>query len=280
MSATIALLTDFGLEDIYVGVMKGVLRGICPQAALIDITHHVPPQSVRGGALALLHSYAYMPKGTVFLVVIDPGVGSARHPIAVKTQDYTFVAPDNGVLSYALAELGAYEVVRIQERKYFAERVSPTFHGRDVFAPVAAHLAAGNVTLVQLGEPLPEIYQLRMPLLEAQPYRIRGEVTHIDHFGNVLTSIRNLYWTTHGLRFEPMGGGEGMMVNPSTAKVTTHNDTIYSINRAYYEVPRGQLMMQVDSNNCLEISINQGDAAARLGVNIGDEVELSWHEEE
>lgn len=280
MSVTIALLTDFGLEDIYVGVMKGVMLSICPQATLVDLTHHVPPQSVRGGALALLHSYAYMPKGTVFLVVVDPGVGSARHPIAVKTRDYTFVAPDNGVLSYVLAELGAYEVVRIQERKYLAERVSPTFHGRDVFAPVAAHLAAGSATLAQLGEPLREIYQLRMPLLEVQPYHIRGEVTHIDHFGNVLTSIRNLYWTTHGLRFEPKSGEQGMTINPNTAKVTTHNDTIYSINQAYYEVPRGQLMMQVDSNNCLEISINQGDAAKRLGVNIGDEVVLSWQDEE
>lgn len=280
MSATIALLTDFGLEDIYVGVMKGVMRAICPQATFIDLTHHVPPQSVRGGALALLHSYAYMPKGTVFLVVVDPGVGSARHPIAVKAQDYMFVAPDNGVLSYTLAELGSYEVVRIQERKFFSQRVSATFHGRDVFAPVAAHLAAGSATLAQLGEPLADIYQLRKPLLEVQPYRIRGEVTHIDHFGNVLTSIRNLYWTTHGLRFEPTSGGEGMTINPNTAKITTHNETVYSINRAYYEVPRGQLMMQVDSNNCLEIAINQGDAAARLGVNIGDEVELSWQEEE
>lgn len=280
MSATIALLTDFGLEDIYVGVMKGTMQRICPTATLIDLSHHVPPQSVRGGALALLHSYGYMPAGTIFLVVVDPGVGSARHPIVVKTKEYTFIAPDNGVLSYALAEIGAYEAVKIQKREYFAQRVSPTFHGRDVFAPVAAHLAAGNVQWDGLGETLNELYHLRLPLLDVQPYAVRGEVTHIDHFGNVLTSIRNLHWTETGLLLKPMGSEGQMVVNPNTAELSIHNDTVYSIYHAYYEVPRGQIMMQVDSNNCLEISINQGDAAARLGVNVGDEIVLTWKDEE
>src|SRR5580704_19359622 len=149
----IALLTDFGVRDHYAGTMKGVVLGICPDAALVDISHEVPPHDVLAGALELAASYRYFPSGTIFLVVVDPGVGSTRRGIAADTGDYRFVAPDNGVLTAVLDEHPAKRVVELTERKYARPTVSRTFEGRDRFAPAAAWLAKG-VDLTALGRPL------------------------------------------------------------------------------------------------------------------------------
>src|SRR5688500_2938100 len=148
MSRLIALLTDFGTEDIYVGVMKGVMKSIAPDAEFIDITHAITPQSIQEGALALKNSYHYFPQGTIFLVIVDPGVGSTRRPIVVTAGGYTFVAPDNGVLSYMLVELitiSDVQAFNLAHPSYRLQNISNTFHGRDVFAPAAAHLASGKV---------------------------------------------------------------------------------------------------------------------------------------
>ncbi|NJL58241.1 SAM-dependent chlorinase/fluorinase, partial [bacterium] len=193
MKTTIALLTDFGLNDVYVGVMKGVIAGINPQARLLDITHAIPPQDVRQGALSLLDAYPYFPAGTIFLVVIDPGVGTARQPIAVQAGGYRFVAPDNGVLSYALATFDTLQVAALNNPDYRLPNVSQTFHGRDIFAPAAAHLAAG-VPLALMGDALPDITRLPRPQLTVEGGHITGEVVHIDRFGNVITSIQRLTW--------------------------------------------------------------------------------------
>ena len=273
MNKTIALLTDFGLQDIYVGVMKGVMLGISPEVNLVDITHAVPPQSVRGGAMSLLNSYQYFPDATVFLVVVDPGVGSSRNPIAVKAGPYHFVAPDNGVLSYTLQAIGDYEAVVLENRAYRVDTGSFTFHGRDIFAPAAAYLSRGDVPLQALGSRLAQIFSLPSPEVEIDNGLIRGEVTHIDHFGNVITSIGSMRWVDD-YRLILENAGRTVRIDAREASVRFHNHEISRINRAYYEVPRGNLLAQIDSNGYLEMALNQGNAALRLDAEIGDVVDL------
>jgi S-adenosylmethionine hydrolase len=191
LGPTIALITDFGIEDSYVGIMKGVMRKICPTADFIDISHSITRQNAREAALTLMNAYRYFPAGTIFLVVVDPGVGSERRPVAVSGDEYFFVAPDNGVLSYTLAELELLQAVSLSKEEYHLELVSQTFHGRDIFSPAAAHLAAG-IALSELGEAIEDLQRLPAPELRLLKDRLLGEVTHIDHFGNVVTSIGEL----------------------------------------------------------------------------------------
>ncbi len=278
---TIALITDFGLDDIYVGVMKGIMHSICPDAKFIDISHAIAPQSVREGALALLHSYHYFAPNTIFLVIVDPGVGSTRRPIAVKTQDYIFVAPDNGILSYALAELKQIdEAVTLENKAYHLSRVSDTFHGRDVFAPVTAHIASG-VPLADFGTPVTDLFMLPRPQFQIRDRFIRGEVVHVDHFGNIITSIGRLKRVdAHRVLLEPLFSVDQITIPVDHVTIKVHGETVYGISRAYYEGARGSLMAQIDSNGYLEIAVNQGNAAARLDAVIGDVVEVEWQEEE
>lgn len=281
MAKTIALLTDFGTQDVYVGVMKAVIRGICADAELIDITHHVEAQSVREGAIALRNSYAYFPKDTVFLVVVDPGVGSMRRPVAVRAGDYWFVAPDNGVLSYALAEIGHYEAVMLENQNYHLNRVSATFHGRDVFAPTVGYLARGDVPLSAFGRTVPDLHDLPFPPVQIDENRAIGEVVHVDHFGNIITSVGVLRWVSEGrLSLTPLEKTQSnACISVDNAVVEIHEERIYGVQHAYYEVPRGQLLAQIDSNGYLEVAINQGDASKRLGVSVGDIVTLRWSDE-
>jgi S-adenosylmethionine hydrolase len=272
----IALLTDFGTNDIYVGVMKGVMHSICPQASFIDITHHIQPQSVRQGAFALLNAYRYFPQGTVFLAVVDPGVGSTRRPIALYAGGYTFIAPDNGILTYVLSEMSDVRIVELTNTDYQLKQPSNTFHGRDIFAPAAAHLAAG-VAFSELGQPLESTFSLPMPQLEVGR-QVVGEVMHIDRFGNIVTSIGQLRWVSEDrLTLYPRFGGDkerSVPVLAHDAVVTIHGLTINSLSHAYSDTARGYLLALVGSDGHLEIAINQGNAATRLDVSIGDRVEL------
>lgn len=278
---TIALITDFGLDDIYVGVMKGIMRGICPDAEFIDITHAIAPQSVREGALALLHSYHYFAPETLFLVIVDPGVGSTRRPIAVKAGQYTFVAPDNGILSYTLTELKQInEAIVLDNPKYHLQNASDTFHGRDVFAPAAAHIARANMGFSELGSPVTDLFMLPRPQFQMRDHYIRGEVVHVDHFGNIITSIGKLKRIdTHRILLEPLLSAEAIIIPAENVTIKLHGETVYGISRAYYEGARGSLMSQIDSNGYLEIAVNQGSAAARLDAVVGDIVEIEWQEE-
>ncbi|HRL11661.1 MAG TPA: SAM-dependent chlorinase/fluorinase [Aggregatilineales bacterium] len=270
---TIALLTDFGLTDAYVGVMKGVMLGLHPRAALVDITHGVQPQNVRQAALTLMTAYRYFPAGTVFLVVVDPGVGSTRRPVAVQAGDYGFVAPDNGVLSYTLAQLEAVRAVELET----PAGVSSTFHGRDIFAPAAARLARGDA-LGALGSPVGDLVQLPAPRLSVAPGTIRGEVVHIDHFGNVVTSIGRLERSTpQTLTLRPAFGGNvtPLTVDVVSAQISAGGVQVRGIHATYSEVEPGTLLALVGSSGLLELGVNQGNAAARLGVRIGDTVEVT-----
>src|SRR5436190_13010113 len=202
----IALLNDFGTRDHYAGTMTGVALGICPDAALVDITHDIPAHDVLSGALELAASYKYFPAGTIFLVVVDPGVGSARRGIAVESGDFKFVAPDNGVLTAVLDEHPQRRAVELTDRRFARPTVSRTFEGRDRFAPAAAHLAKG-IALAALGRPAGAIHRLDIPRPVADQDRITGEILREDRFGNLITNIdRKTLDKLAGAQFEIHAG--------------------------------------------------------------------------
>ncbi|MGJ3238921.1 MAG: SAM hydrolase/SAM-dependent halogenase family protein [Anaerolineae bacterium] len=273
MGKIIALLTDFGTRDIYVGVMKGVMKRICPDAEFIDISHDVKRQSIHDGALMLSNAYSYFPIGTVFLVVVDPTVGSDRRPILVETPNYRFVAPDNGILTPILAEVDSWQAVELTKPEYQLTDGSFTFHGRDIFSPAAAYAARGDVPLTTFGDTLTDLITLPTSMLSLGKEVIRGEITHIDHFGNVITSIGKLYWQDHDT-LELRTAHETRQIDARTVHITVNGVRLEQIRTAYHEVPVGQLLLQVDSNGYLEIAINQGDAAQRLNMSNHDIITL------
>src|SRR5438270_12275093 len=184
--AVIALLTDFGTRDHYAGTMKGVALGICPDVTFVDITHDIPAHDVLAGALELAASYKFFPPGTIFLVVVDPGVGSSRRGIAADAGDHKFVAPDNGVLTAVLDEHAPRRVVELSERRYARPTVSRTFEGRDRFAPAAAWLAKG-IDLAALGRAAGALHRLEIPTSKVDAGVIVGQVLRVDRFGNLIT---------------------------------------------------------------------------------------------
>src|SRR3989442_15159550 len=179
----ITLATDFGFSDWFVGTMKGVILGIAPRAAIVDITHEIPAGDIRAGAFALRASYRFFPKGTVHVVVVDPGVGSERKAIVVETDNYFFIGPDNGVLSWALAKERIKTIRALENEHYFLHPISGTFHGRDIFAPVAAHLASGVPTR-KLGPVSKDFMRLPWPEPKRARNRIEAKIVCIDRFGN------------------------------------------------------------------------------------------------
>ncbi len=278
MTKIAAILTDFGTEDTYVGTMKAVMLGIAPQLQIVDITHAIGPQNVREGAFALLNSYRYFPAGTVFCAVVDPGVGSARKPIAAQCAGYHFVAPDNGVLSYCLLDLDSeYQAVSLENPEYHLPGPSHTFHGRDIFAPAAARLASDPASLKAMGPKLDRIVTFPKPQLDYSRQRLTGEVMHIDHFGNIITSIGILRWRgADELRLDALWNDEipALPLSAASANVTIHSHTIHGISRAYYEAQLGAILAQIDSNGFLEICANHESAADRLDIQLGDKVML------
>lgn len=270
MSKLIALLTDFGTHDIYVGVMKGVMKKIAPDAEFIDITHEISPQSVQEGALALKNSYRYFPPETVFLVVVDPGVGSMRRPIIVEADDYRFIAPDNGVLSYALAGLQHIQAYELSNPNYRLANLSNTFHGRDIFAPAAAYATHTELELASFGATVPDLVQLPQPHMEISEKRIIGEVVHIDHFGNIITSIAPLKWVDD----DTLLLANEITITAQDVSITIGSTILKGISHAYHEVKIGKLLVQIDSNGALEIAINQGNAAKKLATIAGNRLEL------
>lgn len=249
----VTLLSDFGLRDAYVGVMKGVMLGIAPAAALVDLTHAIPPQGIVPGALVLRHAVEYFPPGTVHLAVVDPGVGSARHPIVVDTERGMLVGPDNGLLDPAARVMGVRAVYRLTEARFFRPPVSRTFHGRDLFAPVAAHLAAG-VAPAQCGPLLPGLAPLALPEPERTADAIRGEVIYVDHFGNLVTNIPESIF--------PTGPHSVSIAGVSLAEIVS----------AYAAVPDGAPLAIVGSWGLVEVAVRNGSAAAQLGAAAGTPV--------
>jgi hypothetical protein len=273
----ITLTTDFGTADGYVGTMKGVIYSIVSRARLVDISHEIVPQDVRQAAYVLYTAYPFFPSPTVHLVVVDPGVGSARRPIAVRTSGGTFVGPDNGVFSYVMVREHVDAVVELRDPNYRLPQVSHTFHGRDIFAPAAAHLVAG-VPIAALGPSVPDPIMFPSPRLEVAPASITGEVLHADHFGNVITSIGLLAWRGDELSFEPAfgcGEGEGgVCFEAAEAGVVAGGLEISGVCRTYAQVEPGETLALVGSEGHLEIAVREGSAAQRAGLRPGDAVVL------
>lgn len=256
----ITLTTDFGTSDTYVGTMKGVILGINPSVQLVDLTHAIPPQDIHAAAFTLHAAYRYFPKGTIHTVVVDPGVGSDRQAIVCEIDGAFFVCPDNGVLGYLLQDIdggAAYgvNVVAIQNPAYCLPEVSNTFHGRDIFAPVAAHLSRG-VPLSDIGPPTKNLVQLPIPMPEISGNTITGQIVKIDRFGNAITNIS-----------ESALAGEvsGYEINVQGTRLTR-------LNRTYAESAVGEPLAIIGSSGVLEIAINGGSAEKQLGLKRGDTV--------
>jgi S-adenosylmethionine hydrolase len=255
----IALLTDFGTRDHYAGTMKAVVLGICPDVTLVDITHDIPPHDMMTATLELAASYKYFPSGTIFLVVVDPGVGSARRGIAADTGDYRFVAPDNGVLTAVLRETPAKRVVELTERRYARATVSRTFEGRDRFAPAAAWLAKG-INLPALGRSAGPILELAIPSPEIADDMLSGEVLRVDRFGNLVTNIdRKL--------FEKFSHNEGI-------EVAAAAHLIGRVVGTYADAASGEVCALFGSTDHLEIAVNAGSASDHLSLGRGAPVTI------
>jgi S-adenosylmethionine hydrolase len=255
----IALLTDFGTRDHYAGAMKGVALGICPEATLVDISHDLPAHDVLAGALELSAAYKYFPAGTVFLVVVDPGVGSVRRGIAADAGDFLFVAPDNGVLTAVLDEHPPKRVVELTERRYARPTVSRTFEGRDRFAPAAAWLAKG-LQLTSLGRPAGAITRLDIPQPRVGADGVDGEVLRVDRFGNLITNIdRKTFDTLAAGPIEVRAGS-----HPVTRVVST-----------YADASPGEVCALFGSTDHLEVAANGASAAVLLDLGRGAPVHVA-----
>lgn len=253
MPPIITLCTDFGIVDGYVGAMKGVILGLAPQAQIVDITHQVAPQDIRAAAFALYTTYSYFPQGTIHLVVVDPGVGSERRILAARTPHHMFVAPDNGVLGYVLSQDEPIEVVALSNPSYWRDAVSHTFHGRDIMAPVAAHMARG-VSIQQLGRPIGDWVRMDLP----QPQRradgaMVGEVLSIDHFGNVITTIPAAW-----------------LAGRTAWRVVLGSLHIMGLSSSYAAADPGAALALIGSHGYLEVAIREGSAALSAPARIGD----------
>lgn len=274
----IAILTDFGTSDAYVGTMKGAMLGIAPAVQFVDLTHVIAPQQVKQAAYVLLTAYRYFPHDTIFLVVVDPGVGTSRAPIAVQTEHSVFVAPDNGVLSYVLARLRVIHAVEIDRPDIRHAGMSSTFHGRDIFGPAAARLAAG-AALSDIGSPITTWITLPDPVLQITPDAAIGEVLHIDHFGNAITSIGQLAWIDQNALLLTPEFGQSRPADPTRfraagCQIIAGRHALSGIRRAYGMVPPGQILALVGSSGQLEIAQNHGSAARTLRLSVGDPVTM------
>ncbi|MFA5400606.1 MAG: SAM-dependent chlorinase/fluorinase [Dehalococcoidia bacterium] len=275
MSRVITLTTDFGTGDGYVASMKGVILGINPQAKVVDISHSVEPQSIRQASFLLHTSWRYFPEGSIHVVVVDPGVGSHRKAVILKTPSACFITPDNGALSYVLHEIAETqaqlslarisqatsrslpaecEAVSITRKEYWRHPVSATFHGRDIFAPVAAHLSL-DLPITEFGESISSltVFPIPTPFQDATGQMV-GHIIHIDRFGNLVTNLRS--------RHIPHGG----------AAIEVRNQRIDNTSR-YYSQGSG-LMALIGGNDYLELSYRDGSAASVLGAQVGDTIKL------
>ncbi len=262
----VTLLTDFGLRDGFVGVMKGVILSRIPHAAIVDISHEIEPFDI-ASAFLLDWAFRYFPEGSVHTVVVDPGVGTQRKVLALETERYRFLCPDNGVISYIWAR--PWKVRRLvcaENRSLWLDEVSSTFHGRDIFAPLAAFLVGGG-SITHIGPTItrPAVL-LATPRLQFSHSKVEGEVCYIDRFGNLVTSID---------RASLFAWLQGHSLAPDQVFVTIRTTTIAGISTSYAAVPEGEPVAVFDGYNRLEIAFNMRRADKILGASIGDHVTVS-----
>lgn len=261
-SPLITLITDFGLEDHYTGTMKGVILSGCPEARLVDITHQVPPFSIHAGAYQLAQAAPFFPPGTIHVVVVDPGVGSERRAILVEAHEQLFIAPDNGVLTLAVEHDEKRVVRELRNPALWRPVPSATFHGRDIFAPAAAALASGKASASDTGPVLTGM--ILLPDLCATPadaHTWQGIVLSVDHFGNVVTNFRAVEFLARLTN--------GFLLAAGSAEISTFRTT-------FSDAAANEIFVYAGSSGYLEIGMNQGPAARRLGILTGDRIRLTF----
>jgi len=249
-SGIITLTTDFGRRDPYVAMMKGVILSINRDARIVDITHLITAGSVKEGASILADSHRYFPSGTVHVAVVDPGVGGPRRPIALATETHFFVGPDNGLFWPVIQASGQCHVIHLTDKRYWMKDISPTFHGRDIFAPVAAYLSQG-VNPFLMGEKIDDPMSLPAPLPRKENNGLAGEIIRIDHFGNLITNITREH-------LGPFLQSKGLTIRIGGL-------VLHRVNTTYSDVPEGQALALIGSSDELEIAVNRGNAARDLG---------------
>jgi len=261
-NSIITLTTDFGLDDPFIGIMKGVILSVNPDARIVDITHGVPPQNILAGSMALQSSCSYFPKGTIHIAVVDPGVGSNRRPLLAVGDRYAFVGPDNGLLSPSIQSQKDVRVFHLTESLFFLKPVSQTFHGRDVFAPVAAWLSRGKAPEA-FGQLIEDWVWLHWPGPTRSAEGLEGTVLRVDHFGNLITNI-----SAADLAY--------LSTSPSTLEIRIGKHTVHRFCASYAEANAGEPFGIMGSADLLEISVKQRSAAALLGVSPGEKFELRF----
>lgn len=258
MHKIITLTTDFGQKDYYVSAMKAVMLEILPDVRFIDISHEIPPQDIMAGSWVVKNSTPLFPEKTVHLVVVDPGVGTDRNPVAVQVNNQYYIGPDNGIFSL-LTDQHDFKAIRLSNQTYWRDSPSNTFHGRDIFAPVAAHLAAG-VSLEELGTPIDDLVRYRWAEPIADKDGIQGWILHIDRFGNLISNL------SEELINEVISGKE--------VKIYVGNTILDEIVTTFGSVPEGEPAALIGSSGMLEIGINKGSAEEMLGVQKGAQISL------
>jgi S-adenosylmethionine hydrolase len=270
MGKIVTLTTDFGARDSYVGALKGALLSIDPGAMIVDITHGIEPGNVAEGAFVIAGACSHYPPGTIHVGVVDPGVGTGRKAILIETEKHLFVGPDNGLFTYALAGVlsrdAALKAINLTENRYFRASVSPTFHGRDIFAPVAGHLSLGVApeafgpvidTFVSLASPTPNFVR------DATGSTLSGEVIHIDSFGNCISSIKE---ADIGLHFKG--------VEPALLQVVVKSVEMSGLCHTYGDCSKGGPVALIGSSGFLEVALSGGNGARELGIGIGERVSV------
>jgi S-adenosylmethionine hydrolase len=283
----IALITDFRLDDVYVGVMKAVILSVNPDARTLDVTHSIPKHNVAAASVALMSCFDYLPEGTIVVAVVDPGVGGGRDIIAASTAGKTCLAPDNGLLAPLVTGYGADVVVRVDRPDLYVKPVSSTFHGRDVFAPIAAHLSLG-LDITKLGPATTDYVRLDLPEAAIEPGKVTAEVLWVDSFGNIVTNLNgdlardclggwrgiSIYVKARQEHPESGRGGEGTPTRPGRLVAPAAVLTGVPLVESYEAVPPGMPLAIRGSSGRLEISLREANAALRLGVGIGDTITL------
>ena len=254
-SGIITLTTDFGLGDPYVAVMKGVILSINPEARIIDVSHEIPPGALLQAAAVIEETHTYFPDGTVHVAVVDPGVGGERFPLAIEADGSWFVGPDNGVFALALEKKPSTSIIRLTKKEYFLSFISSTFHGRDIFAPVAAHITTGHA-IAAMGEEIKKPAVIHMPRPHIQNDSLHGEVIRVDNFGNLITSI-------HQADMENF-------LQSDSPRIRVGELVVCGVRRIYTSVDKGEPLALYGSSGFLEIAVSAGNALDYLGLRVRD----------
>ena len=260
MRSIITITTDFGTRDGFVGQMKGIMLGMNPEASVVDVTHEIEPFSILEGALVIKGIAGRFPRDSIHVGVVDPGVGSERRGIVLRADGRLYVGPDNGLFSLLMRSAPSWEMREIENPAFMLPQPHPTFHGRDVFAPVAAHLSLGKPFL-EVGAAVEEPVMLPVPTPTRTSSGIRGEIIHVDRFGNLVSNIE-----------------EAMVDRPVNAVAAGHG-RMHGIGRYFGQVGEGEPLAHINSSGYLEIAVNRGNAAVQLGIETGQPVEITWNPE-